>query len=145
MADNNTASEFGTIIGADASFKGDLNFDSAAKILGKFEGSIASKGRFHVADGAQCKAKVSAKEVSVEGLIEGNVEASDRVDLRPKGVVTGDITAARMTMADGASLDGHCRIGIDGKSSTRSAGASAEVKPAADGKAQPQEQTAKSR
>lgn len=125
----NTNNEYGTIIGADANFKGDLSFDSAAKVLGKFEGSINSKGKIQVADGADCKATVKAKEISVEGHVEGNVEASDRVELRPKGVITGDITAARMTMADGASIDGHCRIGVNEQSGSRSASSSAEVKP----------------
>jgi cytoskeletal protein CcmA (bactofilin family) len=145
VADSTSNSEFGTVIGADANFKGDLSFDSAAKILGKFEGSISSKGKIHVSDGSRCKAKVSAKEVAVEGHIEGNVEAADRVDLRPKGRITGDITAARMTMADGASLDGHCRIGVNGQSSASrpaSTGTSAEVKP--DGEAK-HAQPAKSR
>jgi cytoskeletal protein CcmA (bactofilin family) len=145
VADNTSNTEFGTILGPDANFKGDLSFDSAAKILGKFEGSITSKGKILVADGSRCKAKVSAKEVSVEGHIEGNVEAADRVDLRPKGAITGDITAARMTMADGASIDGHCRIGINGQSTTsKPSSASAEVKPSSDAKQQ-QAQPAKAR
>lgn len=138
MADNN---EFGTVIGADANFKGDLSFDSAAKVLGKFEGSITSKGKVQVADGADCKATVKAKEISVEGHIEGNVEATDRVELRPKGVITGDITAARMTMADGASIDGHCRIGVNGSAGSRPAASSAEVKPQQ--QQQPQQAAAK--
>jgi cytoskeletal protein CcmA (bactofilin family) len=116
VADNTSSSEFGTIIGADANFKGDLSFDSAAKILGKFEGSISAKGKIHVSDGSRCKAKVSAKEVAVEGHIEGNVEAADRVDLRPKGRITGDITAANngagiaqpFVMSRGGTADGGC-------------------------------------
>ncbi len=140
VADSNNTTDFGTIIGPDANFKGDLSFDSAAKILGKFEGSISSKGKIHVADGAECKAQVSAKEVAVEGHINGNVEASDRVDLRPKGVITGDITAARMTMADGASLDGHCRIGAGNTGKAGSGASTSEVKPA--GQSQPQQQRA---
>lgn len=126
MAESN---EFGTVIGADANFKGDLTFESAAKVLGKFEGSITSKGRIQVSEGADCKATVKAKEISVEGHVEGNIEATDRVELRPKGVITGDITAARMTMADGAAIDGHCRIGVNGQSGARPASSSAEVKP----------------
>ena len=69
MAD--ASQEYSTIIGADATFKGDLTFDSAAKVVGTVEGSITSKGKVHVADGANCKATVTAKEVSVEGLVEG--------------------------------------------------------------------------
>jgi len=112
MADSN--SEFGTIIGADANFKGELSFDSAAKLLGKFEGTINAKGRVHIADGSSCKATVKAKEISVEGVVEGNVEAMDRVEIKNKGSINGDITAARMIMAEGASIDGHCRIGVNG-------------------------------
>lgn len=112
MADS--SQEYGTVIGPDANFKGELSFDSAAKLLGKFEGSINAKGRVHIADGSTCRATVKAKEVSVEGLIEGNIEAMDRVEVKNKGAITGDITAARMIMAEGASIDGHCRIGTNG-------------------------------
>lgn len=124
MAESNQ--EYGTIIGADASFKGELKFESAAKVLGEVEGSINSKGKIQIAAGAQCKAAVTAKEVAVEGHIEGNVEATDRVELQPKGRITGDVVAARMSMADGASIDGHCKIGVN-KSPSKAA-SSTEMK-----------------
>jgi cytoskeletal protein CcmA (bactofilin family) len=138
MADSNQ--EYGTVIGADANFKGELSFDSAAKLLGKFEGTINSKGRIHVADGSQCRATVKAKEVSVEGHIEGNVEAADRVEIKNKGAITGDITASRMIMAEGASVDGHCRIGVNGQSRP---GSTAEPKPTAQHQPSQQPQPAK--
>ncbi len=127
MADSQ---EYGTIIGADANFKGEISFDSAAKVLGKFEGSIKSKGKVFIADGSQCKANVEAKEIAVEGNVEGNIEASDRLEIKPTGQIQGDIVAARMTMADGASLDGHVRIGVNGQAGRGARGAT-EVKPAA--------------
>jgi cytoskeletal protein CcmA (bactofilin family) len=124
-----SSADFGTIIGPDANFKGEFTFDSAAKVLGRIEGAITSKGRIHIADGASCKATIKAKEVAVEGHIDGNVEATDRIELRTKGNVIGDITAARMTMAEGASIDGHCRIGVNGQAA-RPKTAETEVKPA---------------
>jgi len=130
MADPNP--EFATILGADAKFKGDLQFESAAKLLGRFEGSINSKGKIHVADGAECKATVKAKEVAVEGRIEGNVEAGDRIELKKNGCVMGDITASRMTMSEGASINGHCHIGPNGQAGKAST--TAEPKPEAVGK-----------
>ena len=134
MANNasNASQEFATVIGADANFKGDLQFESAAKFLGRFEGSIASKGKVHIADGSQCKATIAAKEVAVEGHIEGNVEASDRIEVKPTGMVTGDIVATRMTMAEGASINGYCRIGPNGQANGAAKPATvAETKPAA--------------
>ncbi|MCA9295916.1 MAG: polymer-forming cytoskeletal protein [Phycisphaerales bacterium] len=126
MAD--TKQDFGTVIGADAFFKGELRFESAAMLLGEFEGSISAKGLVHVAKGATCNATVEASDIEVEGLINGNVTAHERIDLKPNGTVKGDITAARMSMADGASIDGHIRIGpaVNGKSSSKT-----EVKPQA--------------
>lgn len=130
MADS--SQEFATVIGPDAKFKGDLIFESGAKVLGQFEGSIKSKGKLYIADGSQCKATISAKEVSVEGRIDGNVEAGDRIELKPTGIVTGDITATRMTMSEGASINGHCHIGPNGQASTANAKpiTTTETKPA---------------
>lgn len=129
MADS--TQEFATVIGPDAVFKGDLTFDSGAKLLGKFEGSINSKGKVLIADGSKCHATVKARDISVEGQIDGNVEATERLEIRSKGAIVGDVTAARMVMADGASIDGHCRIGVNGHTSKGSASSvHTEVKPA---------------
>ena len=127
MVDTN--SEYTTILGADAKFKGDLSFDSAAKLLGSFEGAIKAKGKIFIADGSNCKASVSATEVAVEGHIQGDVQATERVEILPSGRITGDIIAARMSMADGASIDGHVQIGPNGQSSKASA--ATEMKPGA--------------
>lgn len=126
--------EYSTIIGADANFKGEMTVDAGAKILGRFEGAINGKGRINVGDGCRVKASVKAKEVTVEGQIDGNVDAADRVELKPKGAIVGDISAIRMSMADGASIDGHCRIGVSqGKGSSAT-----EVKPNAQAQQQQQ-------
>ncbi len=129
MAQSND--EFDTVLGADATFKGDLSFESAAKVLGRFEGSIKAKGRVYVADGSTCKATLIAKEIAVEGLVDGNVEAEDRVELKPTGKILGDVVAKRMTMADGATLDGHVRIGFDDEGGKGRAGSTTEMKPEA--------------
>ena len=116
MAD---ATEYATILGPDAKFKGDLTFDSSAKVLGYIDGSIKSKGKVLIADGSRCKASVAAGEVSIEGFIEGNVEASERVEIKKNGRIAGDIVASRMTMADGAAIEGHVRIGLENKDGGR--------------------------
>ncbi len=128
-----TSQEFGTVLGPDANFKGEFSFDSAAKVLGRIEGSIKSQGLVHVAEGSNCKATMNAKEIAIEGVVEGNVEASGRVEIKPTGRIVGDITAAKLTVAEGASIDGYCRIGANGKAtSSSSAGRSTahvETKP----------------
>ena len=119
MAESNN--EYPTILGPDAKFKGDLSFDSAAKVIGCVEGSINGKGKLLIANGSTCKANVKANEVAIEGFVEGNVEATERVEIRAKGRISGDVVASRMTMGDGASIDGHVRIGFDAPSGAKAA------------------------
>lgn len=120
-----------TIVGADSHFEGKLRFEKAAKINGRFDGEITGQGELIVSQNAQCKAGIHAGAVSVDGRIEGNVEAGDTVRLNGSGVVQGDITAAKMVMQEGASFYGMCAVGPDAKPGARTA---APTTPAGPGK-----------
>lgn len=102
-----------TVIGSDSHFKGELSFQSQARINGKFDGQISGSGELQVSNSAQCKADVNAAAVLVDGMIEGNLKAKDVVKLNSKGTVKGDITASKMVMAEGASFYGQCAVGPD--------------------------------
>lgn len=109
MADNSTT----TVIGPDTTIKGEINFTSRARLLGTIEGQIAAKGELEVAEGATCKASINAAKVTIDGAVEGNVTASDRVELNAKARLHGDLVAEKLIVAEGASFVGHCRIGPD--------------------------------
>ncbi len=100
-----------TIIARDAKFKGELILDQAAKIYGSVEGRIVSGGEIHVAEGAICKATVEARSVIVDGVVEGDVLARERLSLTGKARVKGDITAAAIIVAEGATYTGQCKVG----------------------------------
>lgn len=108
-----------TIIGSDSHFRGELNFERAARVNGKFDGKIAGKGELHINDNALAKADIEAGSVNVDGRIEGNVVARDTVRLNTKGVIKGDIVAAKMLMAEGASFFGQCAVGPDAQKGAR--------------------------
>jgi cytoskeletal protein CcmA (bactofilin family) len=100
-----------TVVGSDSHFKGELTFDKTARINGKFDGKITGKGELQVSQNALCKADVESSAAQVDGTIEGNVVAKDTVRLNGTGAVKGDITAAKMVMAEGASFFGMCAVG----------------------------------
>ncbi len=102
-----------TIIGPDTHIKGDMTFDSTARILGSFEGRIAAKGELQIADSAVCKAAVEAGKVTIDGQVEGNVTARDRVELSAKARMKGDLIATKLVVVDGASFVGHVTVGPD--------------------------------
>ena len=111
MADNTTNQDFPTIIGPDASFKGELTFEKGLRLQGKFEGRINTPGRLHVAKEARMQADVEAGAIIVEGEVKGNLVASDKIELKNSARYEGDLTASKLVVDEGASLTGHVQVG----------------------------------
>lgn len=107
-------------IGKSVVIKGDLTGSEDLYVDGQVEGSIALKtNSLTVGPNGQVKASVEAKGVVVQGKLEGNVVASDRVELRKSAWVTGDITTQRISIEEGAYLKG--KVDIQGKPEARAA------------------------
>ncbi len=102
-----------TVIGADTLVRGEIVAQSAAFILGKVEGSIIAHAPLQIGLGAVCKASVQGTSIIVEGTIEGNVIASEKLELKPTALIKGDMTAAKLTVTEGATFTGHCAVGAD--------------------------------
>ncbi len=115
MADTGKSGDYSTIIGADATFKGELAFEGGVRIDGKLEGKIQTKGRLQVSKEGKLQADVEAGNIAVEGYVQGNMTAAERVDVRESARITGDIVASRLVVAEGASLSGQVCIGSGGK------------------------------
>jgi len=119
-ATRTTAASEQASIGKGLSFKGEITGTESLFIDGKVEGSISLPGnRVTVGRNGFVTASVVAREIVVLGKIKGNVSATDRVDIRAEGSLTGDVAAARISIEDGAFFKG----GIDikkpeGKSGT---------------------------
>jgi cytoskeletal protein CcmA (bactofilin family) len=101
-------------IGKSVVIKGELSGSEDLYVDGQVDGSISLKNySLTVGPNGQVKASVDAKGVVVQGKLEGNVLASDRVELRKSAVVTGDITTQRISIEEGAYLKG--KVDISGK------------------------------
>ena len=101
-------------IGKSVVIKGELSGSEDLYVDGQVEGSISLKNNsLTVGPHGQVKASVEAKGLIVQGKLEGNILASDRVDLRKSAVVTGDISTQRISIEEGAYLKG--KIDIQGK------------------------------
>jgi cytoskeletal protein CcmA (bactofilin family) len=100
------------------SIKGEITGTESLFIDGKVEGSISIPGnRVTVGKNGQVNASISAREIVVLGKLKGNVNATDRVDIRAEGALTGDVAAARISIEDGAFFKGgiDIRKAADGK------------------------------
>ena len=113
MIDKNTGKDSGftTVIGADAVFKGELSFDKGVRVDGRVEGKIATKGNIAVSQAGKLEADVNAGTIVVEGSVKGNLTASDRIELRQSARLEGDIKASKLIVTEGATFNGHCKVG----------------------------------
>ncbi len=97
-------------IGKGLFIKGEITGSESLYIDGKVEGSLNLPGnRVTVGRNGQVAANITAREIVVLGKVKGNVTASDRVDIRAEGSLSGDVAAARISIEDGAFFKG----GID--------------------------------
>jgi cytoskeletal protein CcmA (bactofilin family) len=97
-------------IGKSLVIKGEVTGSESLFVDGKIEGAINLPGnRVTVGRNGQVAANITAREVVVLGKVRGNIHASDRVDIRSEGSLTGDVAAARISIEDGAYFKG----GID--------------------------------
>jgi cytoskeletal protein CcmA (bactofilin family) len=97
-------------IGKSLVIKGEVTGSESLYIDGRVEGSINLSGnRVTVGRNGVVAANISAREIVVLGKVRGNLTASDRVDIRSDGSLTGDVIAARISIEDGAYFKG----GID--------------------------------
>jgi cytoskeletal protein CcmA (bactofilin family) len=110
-------------IGKGLVIKGEITGSESLFIDGRVEGSINLPGnRVTVGRNGQVAASINAREIVVLGKIRGNVTALDRVDIRAEGALTGDVSAARISIEDGAFFKGGIDIKkADGKSAAAAA------------------------
>jgi cytoskeletal protein CcmA (bactofilin family) len=78
---------------------------------GDVEGTIESlENKVTVGPNGRVQAGIKAREVIILGQVQGNVETSDKVDIRKDAKLVGDITTARISIEDGALFKGSIDI-----------------------------------
>jgi len=107
-------------IGKSVVIRGELSGSEDLYIDGNVEGSIELKGnRLTIGPNGRVKANVNARSATIQGKLEGNVRASDRVDLKQSAIVQGDIATQRISIEDGAFFKGGVDIQRDARSEAK--------------------------
>jgi len=103
-------------IGRTLVIKGEITGSEALYIDGRIEGKIIMpESRVTIGRNGKVDASIQAREVVVMGKVNGNIECSDRVDVRAEGAVSGDISTVRISVEDGAALKGGIQVRSEGK------------------------------
>ncbi|MBZ5531640.1 MAG: polymer-forming cytoskeletal protein [Acidobacteriia bacterium] len=111
----NVSSQEQATIGKSLVIKGEVTGSESLYVDGRVEGAVNLPGhRVTVGRNGHVQANIQAKEVVVLGKVKGNVTASDRVDIRNDGSLTGDVVCQRISIEDGAFFKGSIDIGKPG-------------------------------
>ena len=99
------------IFGKSTNFNGLLRFKETLCIRGKFMGAIEASGDLIVDKGAVVEADhINVTSLIVYGTVIGAVQAVDKIDMFPGAEVRGDVSAARLRIADGVLFEGQCSM-----------------------------------
>ena len=98
-------------MGPGDTLEGKLVYDGSVHADGKVEGELHVTGNIEVASGATVKAQLEGANVNLKGIVEGQVTARDKLSLSRNARLSGDIVVRRLQIDDGATLNGHVRMG----------------------------------
>ena len=98
-------------IGRSLVVKGEISGSESLYIDGKVEGTVTlSDSRVTIGRNGSVAASISAREVVILGKVHGNIQVTDRVDIRSEGSLTGDVITQRISVEDGAILKGSVQV-----------------------------------
>ena len=96
-----------TVFGPETEFDGDLEYSDDLVITGKFSGNIKSNGSLEIARTAVCNVgKISVQSIVIFGTVIGDIEASERIEMCAGSKVSGDVSTARLRIAENVDFDG---------------------------------------
>jgi cytoskeletal protein CcmA (bactofilin family) len=107
------------VIGENSYFTGKFMINGSLRIDGRFEGKYLQADQLYIGPGGKIKTNINAVSVIVEGLVLGNINASNRVLLMPTAKILGDIKTPELIIQNGVILEGRCTIANDLKSSAK--------------------------
>jgi cytoskeletal protein CcmA (bactofilin family) len=98
------------IVGASMQIKGEIRSREELLVEGEVEGIVESQSLVTIGPNGKVKANIRAREVSIQGAVRGNIEVTEKIAIRDKGSLIGDIKTAGISIDDGAYFKGSIDI-----------------------------------
>jgi cytoskeletal protein CcmA (bactofilin family) len=129
---NNTSKN---VLNSDVELKGTLKFSGELTFDGKLDGDIQTDGSLVLGDNAVIKGNLNVTTVTIRGKVNGNVVAKEKIDIKTKAELFGDIRAPKLVIEEGVTFVGKTEVnpnkvappaGVAANNNTEAAGRNAE-------------------
>jgi cytoskeletal protein CcmA (bactofilin family) len=97
-------------LGSDVEIKGNLKFSGELTFDGKIDGEIQTDGILNLGDSATVNGNINAQSVIVRGKVNGNIVAKEKIELKTKTELFGDIRAAKLSVEEGVTFVGKTEV-----------------------------------
>jgi cytoskeletal protein CcmA (bactofilin family) len=98
------------VLNSDVEIKGNLRFAGELTLEGKLEGEINSDGTLQLGDTAVVNGNINVGSVVVRGKITGNVAAKDKIEIKTKAELFGDIRSSKLVIEEGVTFVGKTEV-----------------------------------
>ena len=104
-------STISNIIGRESTLDGSIASAGNIRVEGKGLGNVKAKAKFVLGDDGEVEGDVVARTAEVAGRIDGNIEISEVLVLKPSASIKGDILTNQLVIEPGATFNGACKMG----------------------------------
>jgi cytoskeletal protein CcmA (bactofilin family) len=98
------------VLNSDVEIKGNLKFSGELLLEGKLEGEVNAEGVLTLGEGGAVNGNINATTVIIRGKVNGNVIAKDKVELKSKAELFGDVRAAKLSIEEGVTFVGRTEV-----------------------------------
>jgi len=107
---NNSSNGSKNALNSDVEIKGTLKFSGEMTFDGKLDGDIASEGSLNLGDNAVVKGNINVNNVVVRGKINGNIVAKEKIEIKSKTELFGDIRTPKLVIEEGVTFVGKSEV-----------------------------------
>ena len=98
------------VLNSDVEIKGNLKFAGELTFEGKVDGEINSEGTLNLGDSAVINGNINVGTVIVRGKVNGNVVAKDKIEIKSKAELFGDIRSSKLAIEEGVTFVGKTEV-----------------------------------
>jgi cytoskeletal protein CcmA (bactofilin family) len=104
---NNTSKN---VLGPDVEIKGNIKFTGELALDGKLDGEVHTDGTLALGDSAVVNGNINAQSVVVRGKVNGNINAKEKIEIKNKAELFGDIRATKLAIEEGCTFVGKTEV-----------------------------------